>query len=284
MNNSAKGKKYVAIGIAVVLIFIIARFGIYFARNGFIGISSLAIMLLIGGIFFAFAFFACICIWVYKDSVSRGENGLLWALIVFVTTPFIGLIVYLISRKEEKTACKNCSHMISPKSNYCENCGATIEIKEENTMTKTKRSSKMIIAGVIAAVLMVGCFATFTVMAFTSDGFIDTTIWNTGTISMNYENKAGNEWTLDFKSASDGFRKRDVLEIENTSQILYAEIECGEGELLLHIEQGEKLETIDVSNLEEPLEYSLENFEIGKVTIILEINGAKNAKSYITIK
>jgi len=285
MNNSEKIKKYIIFGIVAILICLIFKLGIFFAKNGFIGISSLAIILLIGGILFAFTALTCICIWVYKDSVSRGENGLLWVLIVFITSPFIGLIIYFISRKEKKMPCKNCGYLINPKSNYCEKCGKNIEIKEENnTMLKTKKGSKMIIAGVIAAILMVGCFGTFTVMAFTSDGFIDTTVWNTGVITMSYENNFGNQWTLNFKSASDGFRKRTKLKVEDTSEILYAVIDCSEGELLLHIEQGERQETIDVSNLEEPLEYSLENFETGKITVILEINGAKNAASYITIK
>jgi len=288
MNDTTKGKKYIVIGIVAVFILISARMAIYFGQNDVfnssIGMSPLAITLLIGGFLCAFMFPACICTWVYKDSISRGENGLLWALIVFVTTPFVGLIVYFINRKEEKTTCKNCGHRINKKANYCEHCSVKNENQEEYTMTKKSKGVKFIIAGVMAAVLMIGCFTTFTVLAFTSDNFIDKTVWNTGIISMSVENKFGNEWTLNFKSASDGYRKRDTLKIKENSQILYADIECGEGELLLHIEQGDQKDTVDVSNLEQPLEYSLQKFESGKITVVLEINGGKNVKSYITIK
>lgn len=285
MNDSAKSNKYIGIGIVVIFIFIIARVGRISLARDVEGMSPLAMMLLVGGILCALTFAACICIWVYRDSLSKGENGLLWALIVLATTPFIGLIVYLIYRKDEKVACVNCDHMVSKRANYCEKCGVNIDVKEEGTaMIKTKRSAALMIAGLVAAVLMIGCFATFTVMAFTSDDFIDKKIWNTGVISMNYEKKKGNEWTLDFKSASEGFRKHNVLEIDDPSQILYAEIECGEGELLLCIEQGEKEEIIDVSNMEGPLEFSLQGYRAGKVTVVLEIHGAKNAVSYVTIK
>lgn len=287
MNNSAESKKYLTIGIVAffaLFALIALRICIRLNGNDFSGISTFAVILLLGGILCVFIFISCICTWVYKDSISRGENGLLWALIVLVTTPFIGLIVYFISRKEEKATCKSCKNQITKKANYCEHCGVENKNKEEYTMLKTNKSVKLIVVGVMAAVLMIGCFTTFTVLAFTSDSFVDKTIWNMGIISMSYENKSGNEWTLNFKSASDGFRKRDTFKIENDSKILYADIECAEGELLLHIEQGDKQDTIDVSNIDQPLEYSLQDFQAGKITVILEVNGAKNVESFIMIK
>lgn len=287
MNDLVESKKYLKIGIAaffILFVLIALRICIKLNGNDFLGISALAVILLLGGILCTFIFISCICTWVYKDSASRGENGLLWALIVLVTTPFVGLIIYFISRKEEKITCKSCKNQIIKNANYCEHCGVENKNKEEYIMLKTIKSVKLIVAGVIAAVLMIGCFTAFTVLAFTSDSFVDKTVWNKGIISMSNENKIGNEWTLKFKSASDGFRKRDTLKIEDDSQILFADIECAEGELLLHIEQGDKKETIDVSNIEQPIEYSLQDFQAGKITVILEVNGAKNVDSFITIK
>jgi len=43
-----------------------------------------------------------LCIWVYRDAESRGMNGALWLIIVLIGS-IIGLIVYLIVRKEKKT-------------------------------------------------------------------------------------------------------------------------------------------------------------------------------------
>jgi uncharacterized membrane protein YoaK (UPF0700 family) len=42
-----------------------------------------------------------LCIWVYRDAESRGMNGVLW-LIVMLIAGIIGLIIYLVVRKEKK--------------------------------------------------------------------------------------------------------------------------------------------------------------------------------------
>lgn len=41
-----------------------------------------------------------LCIWVYRDAESRGMNGALWLIIVLIAG-IIGLIVYLVVRKEK---------------------------------------------------------------------------------------------------------------------------------------------------------------------------------------
>lgn len=43
-----------------------------------------------------------LCIWVYRDAESRGMNGVLW-LIVMLIAGIIGLIIYLVVRKEKKS-------------------------------------------------------------------------------------------------------------------------------------------------------------------------------------
>ena len=43
-----------------------------------------------------------LCIWVYRDAESRGMSGVLW-LIVVIITGIIGLIIYLVVRKEKKS-------------------------------------------------------------------------------------------------------------------------------------------------------------------------------------
>jgi len=41
-----------------------------------------------------------IAVWVYKDAESRGMSGILWLLIVIFVPYFIGLIIYLVVRKD----------------------------------------------------------------------------------------------------------------------------------------------------------------------------------------
>jgi len=43
-----------------------------------------------------------LCIWVYRDAESRGMSGVLWLIIVLIAG-LIGLIIYLVVRKEKKS-------------------------------------------------------------------------------------------------------------------------------------------------------------------------------------
>ncbi len=44
-----------------------------------------------------------LCIWVYRDAERRGMNGALWLIIVLLTG-LIGLIIYLVVRKDKATS------------------------------------------------------------------------------------------------------------------------------------------------------------------------------------
>ena len=71
-------------------------------------------------------------------------------------------------------------------------------------------------------------------------------------------------------------------------QLLYADISCGTipdgATLVLWLVQGEIAKSIDVTNLSEPLEYPLNEFENGKVYVRLQINGVENTVSKIYIQ
>jgi len=57
-------------------------------------------------VFLAIAWFIIailLCIWVYRDAESRGMSGALWLIIVLIAG-IIGLIIYLVVRKDKKTA------------------------------------------------------------------------------------------------------------------------------------------------------------------------------------
>jgi FtsH-binding integral membrane protein len=43
-----------------------------------------------------------LCIWVYRDAESRGMGGALWLIIVLIAG-IIGLIIYLVVRKDKKS-------------------------------------------------------------------------------------------------------------------------------------------------------------------------------------
>ena len=44
-----------------------------------------------------------LCIWVYRDAESRGMSGVLWLIVVLITG-ILGLIIYLVVRKDKKSS------------------------------------------------------------------------------------------------------------------------------------------------------------------------------------
>lgn len=153
---------------------------------------------------------------------------------------------------------------------------------------------KFIVAGVVSMALMIICLIGFIVSAATGNG-INTNVasnervWNLGTICMNYNAYQDSVWKLDFKSASEGFVEEQNMTIADADvQLLYADISCGTvpdgATLVLWLVQGDVAKAIDVTNLSQPLEYPLNEFENGKVYVRLQINGVKNTVSQIYIQ
>ena len=141
---------------------------------------------------------------------------------------------------------------------------------------------------------MLVCLTGFIVSAATGNG-INTNVasndrvCNLGTISMNYNTYLNDVWKLDFRSASEGFvEEQNMMIADADAQLLYADISCGTvpdgATLVLWLVQGDVAKAIDVTNLSQPLEYPLNEFENGKVYVRLQINGVKNTVSQIYIQ
>lgn len=297
MNHTKKNRLPLYIGIPVILLLIFLRFGLYFLKSdGFSGLSVLLPILLLLFILFALCTAAFFAAWVYQDCKKRGDDPVLWAIVVFIATPFIGLLIYFLRRSEIKAKCPACGHRISIKAKYCEECGAHIENKEDNgVMVKQETHHlKFIIAGIISMVLMLVCLTGFIVSAATGNGVnTDVTsndrVWNLGVISMNSNTYLNGVWKLDFRSASDGFVEEQDMKVEDAdTQMLYADISCEtvpEGAtLVLWLVQDEVVKSVDVTNLSEPLEYPLNDFENGEIHVRLQINGVEDTVSEIYVK
>ncbi len=277
-----------------MLIFL--RFGLYFLKSdGFSGLSRLLPVLLLCFIIFALCTSAFFAAWVYQDCKRRDDDPVLWAIIVFAATPFIGLLVYFLRRSGIQATCPACGQRISIKAKYCEECGTHIEKEDNRVMVKQgTHHLKLIAAGIVSMVLMLVCLTSFIVSAATGNG-INTNVasnqrvWNLGTISMNYNSYLDDIWKLDFRSASEGFvKEQDMTIVDADAQLLYADISCGTipdgATLVLWLVQGDIAKSIDVTNLSEPLEYPLNEFENGKVYVRLQINGVENTVSKIYIQ
>ncbi len=296
MNNTKMNRLLLSIGIAVILLLIFLRFGLYFLKSdGFSGLSMLLPILLLCFILFALCTSASFAAWVYQDCKRRGDDPVLWTVVIFAATPFIGLLIYFLRRSEIKTICPACGQRISVKAKYCEECGTRIEKEDNNVMVKQgTHHLKFIVVGIVSMVLMVVCLTGFIVSAAVGNG-INTNVtsndrvWNLGTIRMNYNSYRDDVWKLDFISASQGFVKEQNMTIADPDdQLLYADISCGTvrdgATLVLWLVQGKVAKSIDVTNLTEPLEYPLNEFEKGKIHVRLQINGVENSVSEIYIQ
>lgn len=296
MNNTRKNKLPLYIGIPVVLLLIFLQFGLYFLKSdGFSGLSMLLPILLLCFILFALCTSVFFAVWVYQDCKKRGDDPVLWAIIVFIATPFIGLLIYFLRRSEVTADCPACGHRISLKAKYCEECGTHTDKEDNSIMVKQgTHHLKFIVAGTISMVLMLICLTGFIVSAAIGSG-INTNVvsndrvWNMGTISMNSNTYWGGIWKLDFRSASDGFVKEQNMMIEDAdTQMLYADISCETvpdgATLILWLVQDDVSKSIDVTNLSEALVYPLNEFENGKIHVRLQINGVENTVSEIKIQ
>jgi len=86
-----------------------------------------------------FIIWILICVWVYRDAESRGMSGVLWLLIVLITS-IVGLIIYVIIREDKKPRHlppqqrgyppPQQQYQYPPQQrtgNFCKNCGAGLE-------------------------------------------------------------------------------------------------------------------------------------------------------------
>ncbi len=296
MNNADKNRFLFSIGVSVILLLVFLRFGLYFLKSdGFSGLSMLLPVLLFCFILFALCTSAFFAAWVYQDCKKRGDDPVLWAIVVFAATPFIGLLIYFLRRSEIKTICPACGHRVSIKAKYCEECGTHMEKEDNSVMVKQgTHHLKFIIAGIVSMALMLVCLTGFIVSAVAGNGIntiaaSNDRVWNLGTIRMNYSSCRDGVWKLDFRSASEGFVKEQNMTIADAdAQLLYADVSCGKipdgAALVLWLVQGEVVKSIDVTNLSQPLEYPLNEFKNGKVHVRLQINGVENTVSEIYIQ
>ena len=293
-----KNHLWIAVLILAILIFFILRFTLFYIRSdGFSGLSMFLPILLLCFILFAIGMSASFAVWVYLDCKKRGDDPILWPLVIIITTPFIGLLIYFLRRSEIKQTCPACGRRISLRAKYCEECGTRITTtKEVYEIMANKKTHhlRLIIIGAICMVLAVLCLTGFIVTAATGNGVnTDVTsnerIWNPGVITNNRDAYVNGVWDLDFRHASDGFVEEVTMSIHDPEkEYLHADITCGNipkgSSLTLWLVQDDTVRSVDVTSLSEPLEYSLAEFAEGDIFVRLQINGVEDVNSEIFIR
>ena len=297
MKHTKNRKRLLYITVGAVFLLVFLRFGLFFLKSeGFSGLSVGIPLLLLGVVIFALCTSGFLAAWVYEDCGKRGDDPILWAIVVLVATPLIGWMIYVLRRPEIKRDCPACGHQISLRAKYCEECGTHMENKEDDTIMVKQETHhlKWIIGGVISMALMLVCLTGFIVTVaagnnINTNAASNERVWNTGVIGMTTSSFIDGVWKLKFGSASEGFIKEQNMKIQDAdTQMLHADISCKTvpdgATLVLWLVQGDTARSVDVTDLSEPLEYPLDEFENGKIHVRLQINGVKDTSSEIYIQ
>ena len=142
MKQITNKKLWFCLGILAAILLVFVRFGLYFWKiGGFSGLSILLPVLLFCAIVSGICTSAFYGAWVYRDCKKRGDDPLLWAAVVSIATPFVGLLIYFLRRPEVKKTCPACGWRIPYRANYCEKCGSQVENKEDNDMIVRQRTA-----------------------------------------------------------------------------------------------------------------------------------------------
>ena len=69
----------------------------------------------------------CVAVFVYKDAVSRGMPGILWAAVALLVPGLVGLLIYLVVRGNYSTLrCAACGGPVKEQYMVCPHCGAKL--------------------------------------------------------------------------------------------------------------------------------------------------------------
>lgn len=85
---------------------------------------------IIGALVFA-AIMSAISVFVYKDATKRGMDPWMWMTVAVFVPNLIGLIIYIIVRKNSSSyeyRCINCNKPVSSEFNLCPYCGSELNV------------------------------------------------------------------------------------------------------------------------------------------------------------
>lgn len=96
-----------------------------------LGVVIMAIPVLIG-------------IYVYRDAKARGMEALVWALIAVLAPGFVGLIIYLVARRDHvKLCCPQCGEEVGESYATCPRCGQKLAASCRSCGTPLKADWKL---------------------------------------------------------------------------------------------------------------------------------------------
>lgn len=178
-------------------------------------------------------------VFVYRDAKSRGMEPLLWALLAILVPSFVGLIIYLVVRKDHivmncpkcggevqehftacpscgqklKAGCSNCGTALKPEWKICPQCGSKITATENIASPVINKGNKNKgLLGIILAIIAVPLLVILLVIF----GIIGSFTYNTASDSYVDDETAITE---EFRSAVD-FTDMEIITMEDMGDVL----------------------------------------------------------------
>lgn len=241
---------------------------------------------------------AGVCIWVYQDAKERGERAWLWVLIILISSPLLGGLVYLIARREERRPCRFCGWMLERDSHYCSHCGKQFPFCEPGSGYKEdlmlehpkqkKRNRRYLALTAASAVMMVLSLVGMIFFAVHSSDWEPE--WNSGWVMMNLESNSGGSWSFRYSRASENYYTSSRFTLEDPQrQQLAVDLQFEQGEWMrMQITQqtrdGRTLERESRVTSDENTQYfSLEGFEEGTIKVRFYNNGVSGVKAQVRV-
>lgn len=207
-------------------------------------------LFLIVMIFFAILAFLFDIFWIYKDCKEIEVSPIPWLILLFVTTPIVGSIIYFIYRR-----------------NITQRCQSKVS---------RKHMRMAIISYIIFFISSIGMVIYF---------YVDINkTWPFDGVFAEYENRIGNHLDYKFLVASNKYEKSyDFVIDDKNSQDLYYDAKLKEGSAVLVVEQGDINKRIMLESNTDSL-LDLNEMENGKISITILSNKAINFEIELSIK
>ena len=232
------------------------------------------------------------CVWIHRDAKSRGQSGLVWILIAVLSSPILGLLAYLLAgRKETRVPCQSCGWMISGSARFCENCGTEQTPMPAKPEEKKRGTAKFMIASIVCVVSGILCTLgmVFCIVWLDANDILDETgafgsSYHSPMVSVMSTNTMFNgEWKVNCYYCSDGYLKRNFT-LDDPRQVLYTNTTCEEGEIILHVQQGDVKTQINITEVQGEFSLPLDKFQPGRIRVMIEVRDIKKLKSTIRLE
>lgn len=171
----------------------------------------------------------------------------------------IGIVLLISWRKKNNVFCKQCKKRVHASDAHCKNCGA--QITDSNTEVVIGVSGKSRVIGVLSVAILVGVLGLSVASYAASHDF---TGYATGMYSDLRQTYKQNDqiWGVECKSAlTEGAFNRTIAVNGDSPESLRIESSCDSGTLILNIKQGDRVDSIDISNTSGVARYSLADYE-----------------------